>query len=40
MTGQDITAVLPVDLVEVEPDPAALVGAPPHCPDQDQEDEG
>ncbi len=35
----DIADVTPVDLVEVDPDPAELVGAPPHCPAADDEDE-
>jgi hypothetical protein len=38
MTAVDVTGMPPVDLVEVEPDPAEQVGPPPHCPGHDDED--
>jgi hypothetical protein len=35
VTAPDIADVTPVDLVEVEPEPADLL---PHCPAEDHED--
>lgn len=34
----DVASLTPVDLVEVEPDPAELAGPPPWCPAEDDED--
>jgi hypothetical protein len=34
----DVASLPPVDLVEVEPDPAELASPPPHCPAEDDED--